>query len=202
MIKNIVFDVGKVLVCFEPDRVMENLGFDKKTQEIINQAVFKNQIWEESDRGILNPEELLAAFIANAPEYEKEIRLVRDSIGDSIDQYPYVTQWLNGLKKQGYHLYVLSNYADHTFQKTEHKLKFLDQMDGAVFSFQCKLLKPDKEIYEYLIEKYQLKPEECVFLDDREENIEGARSIGMEGIVFSTFSKASLELNTLLKKTK
>ncbi|MGN0251799.1 MAG: HAD family hydrolase [Oliverpabstia sp.] len=198
MIKNIIFDVGKVLVEYDPDGLMRRLGFDEETLQAVNQAVFLNELWNESDRGALSPEELLEAFIANNPAYEKEIRQVRDHVGDTISLMPYAVDWVKGLKERGYHLYVLSNYAEYTYEKTSHKMEFLPYMDGVVFSYRCKLIKPEKEIYEYICETYGLKPEESVFVDDREDNVEAARNMGMHGIVFENYAQGSETLEQLL----
>ena len=199
MIKNIIFDVGKVLVEYDPDGMMKKLGFDEETLQTVNQAVFQNELWNESDRGVLSPEELLEAFIANNPAYEKEIRQVIDAVGDTISLMPYAVEWVKGLKERGYHLYILSNYAKYTYEKTSHKMEFLPYMDGVVFSYRCKLIKPEKEIYEYICKTYELKPEESVFLDDREDNVEAARNMGMHGIVFENYAQGSETLEQLLK---
>ena len=199
MIKNIIFDVGKVLVEYDPDGMMKKLGFDEETLQTVNQAVFQNESWNESDRGVLSPEELLEAFIANNPAYEKEIRQVIDAVGDTISLMPYTVEWVKGLKEKGYHLYILSNYAEYTYEKTSHKMEFLPYMDGVVFSYRCKLIKPEKEIYEYICKTYELKPEESVFLDDRKDNVEAARNMGMHGIVFENYAQGSETLEQLLK---
>lgn len=199
MIKNIIFDVGKVLVEYDPDGMMKKLGFDEETLQTVNQAVFQNESWNESDRGVLSPEELLEAFIANNPAYEKEIRQVIDAVGDTISLMPYAVEWVKGLKERGYHLYILSNYAEYTYEKTSHKMEFLPYMDGVVFSYRCKLIKPEKEIYEYICKTYELKPEESVFLDDRKDNVEAARNMGMHGIVFENYAQGSETLEQLLK---
>lgn len=201
MIKNIVFDVGKVLVSYEPDAYMENiLRFDAETRHAVNKAMFQNPLWEESDRGALSTEELIKGFVHNNPAYEQQILKAHENVGDSIALFPYVVDWMTNLKKRGYHLYILSNYAEYTFQQTKEKMGFLPFMDGAVFSYECKLIKPEKEIYEYLCEKYQLKPEECVFLDDRQLNVDGAIDAGWKGIVFENYQQASHDLNQLLEK--
>ena len=199
MIKNIIFDVGKVLVEYDPDGMMKKLGFDEETLQTVNQAVFQNELWNESDRGVLSPEELLEAFIANNPAYEKEIRQVIDAVGDTISLMPYAVEWVKGLKERGYHLYILSNYAEYTYEKTSHKMEFLPYMDGVVFSYRCRLIKPEKEIYEYICKTYELKPEESVFLDDRKDNVEAARNMGMHGIVFENYAQGSETLEQLLK---
>lgn len=200
MIKNIVFDVGKVLVSFEPELCLTQLGFDEKTKEAVRSAVFGNALWLEGDRGVLTKEELLQSYINNAPEYEKEIREVYEHVDLSIDVMPYAVKWMGDLKEKGFALYIISNYAENTFEKTVHKMDFLPYMDGAIFSYQHRMIKPDAEIYELLLEKYQLKASECVFLDDTMENVDAAKKAGYHAIQFLDYEQATKELEELLNE--
>ena len=110
MIKNIIFDVGKVLVEWEPDVAMRKLGFDAKTIRAVSEATVESNDWNESDRSVLSDEEQVKLFIRKAPSYEKEIRLFWDNVGLAIWQYEYVKSWMQDLKARGYRLYILSNY--------------------------------------------------------------------------------------------
>lgn len=199
MIKNIIFDIGKVLVDYEPNKVSEYLGFDEKTMAEINKAMFGNELWKEFDRSALSDEKLLTAFIANNPKYENEIKLAFENVGEAIEVFNYADSWLCELKERGYKLYVLSNYAKKTYEKTYEKLKFLHFFDGKVFSFDCKYIKPEEDIYQELLNRYGLEAGECVFIDDRPENIDAAEKIGIKGIVFDSYDNASKELDKLLK---
>lgn len=198
MIKNIVFDIGKVLAFFEPEQHLKNLGYDDITRQKVMSAVFDSSLWEEVDRGVLSTEELTDAFVENAPEYERQIREAYEKVGGTTEIMPHTMKWVEDLKTQGYHLYVISNYGEYTFEQTKHKMRFLPYMDGVIFSYQYNVLKPDRKIYETLLEKYQLKAEECVFIDDRPENVEGAKQLGFHGIQFFNFEQASEKLNQLL----
>lgn len=200
MIKNIIFDVGKVLMAYEPDEYMEKLGFTPREREAVNQAMFQHPFWNESDRGALSSEELLEGFISHNPDYEKQIRQAYETVGKTITLMPHTLEWVKDLKDRGYRLYILSNYAEHTFEQTSDEMKFLPYMNGAVFSFQCKLIKPEQEIYRYLCEKYELVPEESIFLDDRQENVEAARAYGMQAIQVHSYEQASSQLNQVLDK--
>lgn len=200
MIKNIIFDVGKVLMAYEPDEYMEKLGFTPREREAVNQAMFQHPFWNESDRGALSSEKLLEGFISHNPDYEKQIRQAYETAGKTITLMPHTLEWVKALKDRGYRLYILSNYAEHTFEQTSDEMKFLSYMDGAVFSFQCKLIKPEQEIYRYLCEKYELVPEESIFLDDRQENVEAARAYGMQAIQVHSYEQASSQLNQVLDK--
>ena len=200
MIKNVIFDVGKVLVEYDPDSYMERLGFDSKTRQAVNQAMFQNPLWEESDRGKLSTEELLEKFIFNDKEYKEEITKAYQTVGNTIELFPYSVAWIKELKQRGYRVYILSNYAEITYEQTKEKMEFLPYVDGAVFSFQCKWIKPEREIYEELCRKYSIEPRESVFLDDRLDNIEQARNLGFFGIQFESYEQAVKELERILNE--
>lgn len=198
MIKNIVFDVGRVLVTFNPEEYLKKLGYDERTRQKIEEAMFKNPLWNEQDRGVLSDEELLSKFVANAPEYEEQIKEAFEKIAAIIELLPHTMEWVKGLKAKGYQLYVLSNYGEYTYEQTKHKLEFLSYMDGSIFSFQYKVIKPEREIYELLLNKFELKAEESVFIDDRLENVEAAKALGFSGIQFQSYEQAEKELEKMM----
>ena len=198
MIKNIVFDVGNVLVTFNPEAYLDKLGYDVQTKQAIGKAVFNNPLWNENDRGIMSDEELLNGFIVNAPEYELQIREAFERIGGAIELLPHAMNWVRDLKSRGYRLYVLSNYGEYTYKQTKHKLGFLPFMEGTIFSYKYKVIKPEKEIYELLLNKFDLQAAETVFIDDRLENVEAAQELGFKGIQFQNIMQAKEELEELL----
>ena len=190
MIKNIILDVGKVLIEWEPALAMRKLGFDESTVSAVMAATADSPDWRESDRSILSPEEMLAKFIFNSPAYEKEIRMFWENIHLSAKQYKYARPWIQSMKSCGYHVYILSNYAYWTYLHTQETLSFLQDVDGALFSFEGHQLKPEPEIYRTLCARFDLRPDECIFLDDCPENVEGAKAVGMEAICFTTYNEA------------
>lgn len=190
MIKNVIFDAGKVLVEWEPLAAMKKLGFDDETVKAVAAATIDSPEWDESDKSVKTDEEILSLFIGNAPEYEKEIRTFWENISLPIYQYDYAREWIRELKRKGYGVYILSNYGKWIYENTTEALSFVEDVDGAVFSYQVHQMKPEPEIYQTLLTKYGLKAEECVFLDDRQLNIDGAKAQGMEGIVFTSHEEA------------
>lgn len=190
MIKNVIFDVGNVLVEWNSDRAFRALGFDERTREAVAAATVRSADWNEADRSLLAEEELLARFIARAPEYEREIRLFWDRIELTIRQSDYSVGWIRRLKESGYHVYILSNYARRTYGLTRKELSFVEEADGALFSFEVCQVKPEPEIYRSLCERYGLVPQECVFLDDTQINVDAARAFGMQAILFAGYEDA------------
>lgn len=197
MIKNIIFDVGKVLVEYAWEPVMERLGITGEDMEQVADATVRSELWNEFDRSRISDEELLRGFLAQAPEQEKNIRLFWEHVADTITCFPYSESWVQGFKDKGYGCYILSNYARRTYARTRKELSFEEKMDGALFSFQVQQIKPEPEIYRTLLSRFHLKAEECVFLDDNRANVEAAQKLGIHGIVFITKEAADRELRAL-----
>lgn len=191
MIRNIIFDVGNVLVEWAPEKAMRRLGMDEQTVQAVAGATVQTKDWDETDRGALSPAELLLHFIEKAPRYEKDIRTFWEHIDMAIYPFAYVQEWMERLKGKGYHLYILSNYGAWTYEKTkDDALSFLKYVDGALFSYEVCQIKPEPEIYHTLMERYGLKAEECFFLDDRQENVDGAEVCGIHAIRFTSYQAA------------
>lgn len=197
MIKNIIFDVGNVLVEYSWERMLKALHITGEAYDAVAEATALSPMWNELDRSLLSDEEILEGFIKNAPAYETEIRLVWDNIPESIHCYPYSVSWVKEFKKKRYKTYILSNYSRRGFEMTRQELPFVADMDGVLFSYEVKLVKPEPEIYQTLLEKYRLRPEECVFMDDNEKNVVAARKAGMYAIHFKNKEQAEAELETL-----
>lgn len=197
MIRNIIFDVGKVLVEFDWEKAFQELGFEGETFECVADATVRSKAWDELDRSSLSDKEQLLAFIENAPEYEKEIKLLWENIGRCIWQYDYAMDFVKTLKKNGYHTYILSNYGRYTRECTLEALSFEKEMDGVVFSYQIQAIKPEPEIYQELLTRYHLDPDECVFLDDRQVNLDEANRQGIHTILFQGYEQACEKLRAL-----
>ena len=197
MIENIIFDVGNVLMGYDWEEYLRSYDFPEEKYQKIADAVFRNSIWEEQDRGQHEESWYVDKFVESAPEYEADIREVVRRDPECMHLYDYAETWVRYLKDKGYHVYILSNYATDTLERTEDKLTFLKYVDGAVFSCQVKQIKPEPEIYKTLLGRYHLDPEKSVFLDDRAENCEAARKQGIHAIQFKSFKQAAAELEKL-----
>ncbi len=200
MIKNIVFDIGKVLVRFDWEDYLASFQFPEEETKAIAKAMFLNPNWNLVDEGRLSYQEIEQIFMDSCPQYAKDIHLIFAHFGDCITRFPYTRHWLSSLKQQGYQLYYLSNYGSFTCEYTRNDLDFRDLMDGGIMSYEVKCLKPDPVIYQSLFKKYSLIPEECVFIDDNAANIEAAKKLGMYTILFKEYFEAQKELKVLCDK--
>lgn len=198
MIKNIILDVGMVLVDFCWADLLNRLGITGAAFEAVADATVRTAEWNEYDRSAIADGELLAIFKSKAPQYTGQIQAFWDNMSGMVRQYPYAKPWIGSLKKAGYQVYILSNYARRTYALTESEgLNFLPLTDGAVFSFETGYVKPEKEIYHFLMDKYGLEPETCVFLDDNAANLAYPKEIGWSTVQFIGLGQAQDELKAL-----
>ncbi|MBQ7832762.1 MAG: HAD family phosphatase [Lachnospiraceae bacterium] len=199
MIKNIVFDVGMVLVDFKWRQVMADVGCTPEEIEVISAVMVNGPLWNELDRGVMEEEDVIAGMIAKLPGLEDKARAFWKNIHLTIEAFPYAKDWVKGLQEEGYHTYLLTNYPRSLYKNTaEQCFTFLPYIDDVLVSSHEKMTKPDKEIYERLLEKFDLKAEETVFIDDRLANIEGAESVGITGIHFTDYEEVSAKLNKII----
>lgn len=200
MIKNVIFDIGMVLVHFRYREYMQELGMTDEQIEAVASHMIFNPLWNEFDRGA-RPfsnvlDEMKAAHPAEADLYD---RFWEDPTRLCLS-FPDTHDWLSGLKARGYKLYLLSNYPEDLFcRHWESSFSFTDLVDGKVISYEEKLTKPEAGIYQVLLDRYHLDPAESIFLDDREVNIEAAGALGIRGIVVGTDrEQAKAELERIL----
>lgn len=197
MIKNIVFDVGKVLVDFDWQGFMDTLDLTPDVYEKVANATVLSELWNEFDRSKMSDEEILRGFLEKAPDCEMEIMRFWNNMGNCIKRYEYAHSWISSLQEKGYKVYLLSNYSRRMYFQSIEELSFVEEVDGAIFSYEVQATKPELEIYEALLKKYGLNPTECVFLDDNRGNIIAANQLGMATIHFHTKSQAEEELKSL-----
>lgn len=201
MIKNVIFDIGNVLGHFCWEQIfVEKLGLSGEEFEAVADATTRSAMWNEFDRSLLKDEEIVDGCVKNAPEYEEKIREFFRHIGEIVIDYDYSEAWINELKERGYKVYILSNYGKTSFLKCikNGNLKFLGSVDGKLISYEVCKVKPEPEIYNELLKRFDLKPEECVFIDDRKDNVEGAEKVGIKGILFTEYKSTKEELEKVL----
>lgn len=197
MIKTIIFDIGQVLAKFRWKDYMDDLGFNQEIKERVGRATVLSPYWSEVDRGIMTMPEIIEACVKLDKEIEAEIRLFFKDRRTMVVEFDYAKDLVKGLKEQGYHIYLLSNYGEENFSYVENVFSFMPYIDGKIISYQIKHIKPEPEIYQALIDTYHLIPDECVFLDDVEANLKGAEKFGIHTIHFTDLESAKKRLKEL-----
>lgn len=197
MVKNIIFDIGNVLADFRWREFLADKGFDEEMIERIASASVFSKVWCELDRGVWSDEQIIEAFINNDPAIEKELHQAFDDFTGMVTIRDYAISWVKELREKGYQVFYLSNFSRKAKEECEESLAFIPYMDGGILSYQDKLIKPDVAIYELLLERYGLRAEESVFMDDTLINVEAAEKVGIHGICFLNKEQAEEELRKL-----
>ena len=189
---------------FYPEKSFSKYLPDKKDVDLILDVFYKSGIYRDCDRGIRTYAEVIDAVAHQLPDHVlavlKELYLEKGYGLTEMPPFPEMYDLIQELKANGYKTYLLSNAGYDFYEYSPHK-PAIALMDGRIISCEHKVLKPEKEIYEILFSTYSLDPSECIFIDDVEENIEGGKKCGMDGIVFSpSFEDVSVLRDKLRNK--
>ena len=184
MIKNILFDMGQVLIRFDQQYFIHRFGIEGDDVSLLMRELFRSVEWVQMDRGSLREEDAFRSISQRLPERLHDVAWKLICMWDrpilEIDgMYDLVAE----LKDLGYGIYLLSNASvrQHEYWPRIPASKFFD---GKLISADVHVIKPQPEIYRLCLEKFGLKPEECFFIDDAPANIEGALCCGISGAVF------------------
>lgn len=195
MIKNIVFDMGNVLVDYVGDKVCSIFTEDKEMAREVAAAVFVSPEWVFLDMGIISEEEGLRNMQSRLDTEEKR-QLAARSFWHwheyNMTAKPGMEEVVRELKAGGYGIYLCSNASVRLLSCYKETIPAIDCFDGVLFSAEVKCMKPQKEIYAHFFNRFGLKPEECFFIDDLDNNIQGARDCGMDGYCFADGNVAGL----------
>jgi len=198
VITTIIFDMGNVLVDFRWEALYHEMGLTGERFDRMAKATVLDPVWNEFDRGVWTDEMMRQAFVERAPELEDKINeLFYDRFPDILRKFDYTDEWLDSLKDKGYKLYILSNFSRKGIEEAASELDYIKKADGAVISYTVNMIKPDPGIYECLLNRYHIVPEEAVFIDDNPDNIEAARKFGLNCILFTSKEDADKELEKL-----
>lgn len=199
MIKNIVFDIGMVLVDFRFRDYMRDLGMLAEDVERVAGHMIYNPLWEEFDRGAKDFDWVLNAMKQEHPDEADFYDLFWRDPSDVCRPFPKTRSWIEDLKKRGYRIYLLSNYPDPLFRcHWETCFNFTDLVDGKVISYEVKHVKPEREIYDILLSRYNLKAQESLFVDDRRANVEKAIELGFHSFVVENQEQAIKDMDNYL----
>jgi len=200
MIKNVVFDLGRVLYRFWPREDLINLGYNDAMADKLMACIFDSPTWVEMDRGTYTIKEGTQKLCADFPELATDIqRVLDDGWADRVETLmPASVEFYNEVKQRGYKTYVLSNWAADGFDYIRTRDGFLfKNFDGIVVSGYEKQIKPDAGIYHVLLDRYSLIPGETLFIDDNANNIAAAKALGMHGIVFTDIEDCKRQFYSL-----
>lgn len=185
MIKNLVFDMGQVLICWQPRQFTAKYGFPEAQENLLIRELFQSVEWVRLDRGTISEPEVVTRVCARLPQ---QLHGAVEEIVTSWWKRPIVAvegmaELIRELKENGYGIYLLSN-ASLALRSYFPRIPGSECFDGLMVSAEEKLLKPQHEIFEALFHRFGLSAESCFFVDDVPANVEGAQNVGMPGTVF------------------
>ncbi|MDO7615977.1 MAG: HAD family hydrolase [Flavobacteriales bacterium] len=201
-IKNVIFDLGGVLIDWNPDKVYKDV-FNNDSEKMIHfYTKICTQDWNENQDAGYPMAKATEERVALFPEYEKEIRMFYgrwdDMLGDQIQGTVDILKELSD--DPNYKVVALTNWSHETFPKAIAKFSFLQWFEGILVSGEEKTRKPFPEIYELTLSKFNLKAGESLFIDDNLRNIEAARKFGIHSIHFQSPEQLNKELGTYIKQ--
>lgn len=179
---DIILDMGNVLLEWNKEKILKAVAKTQKDYLILDKSIFQSGLWERLDLGALTREELVDRVLSLLGDiYEKKVEEVIWNWPAYIDIYMEVFPLLTGLKEKGHRIFVLSNTSPVFYELLEEQLSPLNEiLDGFVISCDIKAVKPDPKMFEEILHKYDLNPENCIFLDDVKDNTNMAESLGIK----------------------
>ena len=201
-IKNVIFDLGGVLIDWNPDKVYKDV-FNNDSEKMIHfYTKICTQDWNENQDAGYPMAKATEERVTLFPEYEKEIRMFYgrwdDMLGDQIQGTVDILK--ESSNDPNYKVVALTNWSHETFPKAIAKFSFLQWFEGILVSGEEKTRKPFPEIYELTLSKFNLKAGESLFIDDNLRNIEAARKLGIHSTHFQSPEQLNKELGTYIKQ--
>lgn len=199
ILKNLVFDMGNVLIEWNSEKILKAITEDINLQDLLRKEVFETGLWVETDEGVKTREEVIEIVTGKLGEdYRNEITQLLRYWYKYVDVFTKVQDRIIELSKSGYSIYILSNTAFTFYDLVkEGYLPATSVAKGMVLSCEEKVLKPNEKIYNILLERYNLDPHNTMFFDDLPENIWGAARCGINGFVVENESELLTYLDML-----
>lgn len=194
MTKNIIFDFGNVLVQWHPEVVYGEFFGDEAKAWWFLRHVADMDFRQRIDAGE-SMEDCIREKQAQYPEYEQAVELYRSKWREMLtDEVPGMREVISELRAKDYKIFGLTNWSMETFPEARVHFGILQMIDRYVVSGAEGYVKPDPRLFQVLLDRYGLRAEECIFIDDNPDNVAAARNMGMRGIVFTNAELLRKEL--------
>ncbi|MEM7688640.1 MAG: HAD family phosphatase [Pseudomonadota bacterium] len=197
-VRNIVFDVGNVLVPWDPAGIeVTAFGQERLEADGFVPPLRGNPTWLAVNRGELSLEEAKAVYVAQQGFAPEEIDALWEALFKAFPLMSDTRAMMDELKTSGYRLFAITDNVHEIVAQLKRDYDFFDQFEVAAVSAELGVLKPDPRIYQWLLDTAKFEATECVFLDDVQRNVDGAKAVGMEACLFTTAAKAREDLRAL-----
>lgn len=196
-LRNVIFDFGGVLVTWRPQEIIDSFYAEAELRESLRTHAFQHADWLDMDRGTLDEATVASRCAARMGRPEAELRALFEHVRAALRPIEPTVALLHELHGRGFKLYGLSNMSATIFAHLSGRHEFFRLFDGIVVSADVKLLKPEREIYEHLRDRFALDFAESVFIDDLARNVESARDAGLPAIQFTNAQQVRRDLAAL-----
>ena len=183
-IKNVIFDLGAVMFDWNPKSITENFTSDVELQEHIQSQLYYHQDWMDFDCALITEKQTIERAIERLKLPLEETEILFKQTKESLTLITKTFDVLKTVKDNNLNAYCLSNISPELFQYLSERHDLFNLFDGIVTSGAENVGKPNKRIFEILLERYQLNTEECLFIDDSEANTNAAKILGINAITF------------------
>ena len=194
---NVVFDLGGVVFQWRPDAIAQRVFDDPDTQNLVKRHIFGHADWVALDRGTISIGQAVKQGATRTGLPPSEVQRLLDEVPRSLTPVPGTADLIRSVKEANNKLYVLSNmqFASIDYLQREHDI--WDQFDGLVISCRINKVKPERAIYEHLLDEHELLAPETVFIDDMSENLAAAAKLGILTIQFKDPDQCRQDLQRL-----
>lgn len=196
-IRNVIMDLGGVMLEWNPDHLLSRFQPEPELRGKLRATIFGSD-WRLFDRGRLSEAELVERLEAGSGHTRDELLAIIAAIRESLLEKPETVKLVRSLQQRGLDIYCLSNMPGPMYEHLRRRHTFWDVFRGIVISGEIQMMKPEPEIYLHLLERFGLRAQECVFVDDLQANVEGAKSVGLHAIRFQNATQCQQELDQLL----
>ena len=204
MIKNVIFDNGGVIVKYSAEHYLDYFGYDPDKQRKLS-MLFSSQEWEETSKGHITMEDFSNHCKSLYPEWSYEIDEMLDikNLKYLIPVYPEMINFVKDLKKDGFKVFMLTDIVETTIEYLNQEIENFEKLwDGLVYSCRVGMVKREGKVFDYILDKYNLKANECLFLDDSKNKLEQAKIRGIECYQFLDPSKDLEIVKNIIKNSQ
>ena len=194
---NVVFDLGGVVFHWAPDEIIADVFESKEIQDKVKRHVFEHTDWVELDRGTLEQTVAIQNAASRTGLPKSDIIRLMNCVPESLIPIPETVELIRQIKQNGNRLFVLSNMHVASIRHLRAHYIFWDLFDGVVVSSDVHMVKPELDIYQYLLDCYKIQADETIFIDDMPINLEAAEKMGIKEIRFKDSVQCGQELKLI-----
>lgn len=181
---NIVFDLGGVVFNWQPDAIIKSVFEDTDAQGLVRNEIFEHSDWVELDRGTITPAQAIERGATRTGLHWQDVERVLKAVPQFLTPIESTIELIHSLSNTDHRLFVLSNMHLASIAYLEEHHDLWGMFDGIVISSRIQMVKPERRIYEYLLNEFRLDAAETIFIDDTPENLGAASSLGIQTIRF------------------